>query len=68
MQNYFCKILMYNSILYIYLHRIDFDDSSKPTNLANSAVLRMLEEEEFEKRHGHQSGKLLRKLLWFLTI
>ncbi len=37
--------------------RIDFDDISKPTNLANSAVLRMLEEEENQKRHGRQSGE-----------
>lgn len=40
-------------------YRIDFDDSSKPTNLANSAVLRMLEEEENQKRHGQQSGKFI---------
>lgn len=38
-------------------YRIDFDDSAKPTNLANSAVLRMLEEEENQKRHGNQSGE-----------
>ncbi|KAJ6642021.1 hypothetical protein Bhyg_06967 [Pseudolycoriella hygida] len=34
--------------------QIDFDDISKPANLANSAVLRMLEEEENQKRHGRQ--------------
>lgn len=42
---------------FLLCYRIDFDNSAKPTNLANSAVLRMLEEEELEKRHGHQSGK-----------
>ncbi|XP_037036406.1 AT-rich interactive domain-containing protein 1A isoform X1 [Bradysia coprophila] len=39
---------------------IDFDDISKPANLANSAVLRMLEEEENQKRHGRQPGGLKR--------
>lgn len=38
-------------------YRIDFDDISKPANLANSAVLRMLEEEENQKRHGRQPGE-----------
>jgi hypothetical protein len=39
---------------------IDFDDISKPANLANSAVLRMLEEEENQKRHARQPGGLKR--------
>lgn len=38
-------------------YRIDFVDNSKPANLANSAVLKMLEEEENQKRHGRQPGE-----------
>lgn len=41
---------------------IDFDDCSKPTNLANSAVLRMLEEEENQKRHAQHGG--LKRVAW----
>lgn len=44
-------------------YRIDFDDNSKPANLANSAVLRMLEEEENQKRHGRQPGECSK--CWF---
>lgn len=37
--------------------RMDYDDSGKPSHLANSAVLRLLEEEEQAKRQGYQPGK-----------
>lgn len=49
-------------------YRIDFDDSAKPTNLANSAVLRMLEEEENQKRHGNQSGEYCQTLFTSIHI
>jgi len=40
----------------ISLFRIDFSQLAKPANLQNSAVLRMLEEEETRQRGG-QPGK-----------
>lgn len=41
----------------IYVYRIDFHQLAKPANLKNSAVLRMLEEEEHRKRHGQPPSK-----------
>lgn len=53
-----------------FLSRIDFANDpvvgniasttggSKPANLAKSAVLRMLEEEEEQRRQGHDPGEL----------
>lgn len=38
-------------------HRVDYDPSEKPANLANSAVLKMLQEEENAKRNGPRSGE-----------
>lgn len=35
--------------------RIDFNQLAKPANLQNSAVLRMLEEEEARQRGGQPS-------------
>lgn len=35
--------------------RIDFNQLAKPANLQNSAVLRMLEEEEARQRDGQPS-------------
>lgn len=37
--------------------RVDYDPSEKPANLANSAVLKMLQEEEEAKRNGPRSGE-----------
>lgn len=37
------------------IFRIDFNQLAKPTNLQNSAVLRMLEEEEARKKSGQSS-------------
>jgi len=42
--------------------RIDFHQLSKPANLKNSAVLRMLEEEENRKRNGGQPN--LKQVVW----
>lgn len=46
------------------IHRIDFANDpsvdmpiSKPANLANSAVLRMLEEQEEQRRQGLDPGE-----------
>lgn len=33
-------------------NRVDCDDNAKPANLANSAVLKLLEEEERQKQAG----------------
>ena len=41
--------------------RIDFNQLTKPTNLQNSAVLRMLEEEEARQRSGQPSKYYLDK-------
>ncbi|XP_015435673.1 PREDICTED: vegetative cell wall protein gp1-like isoform X2 [Dufourea novaeangliae] len=41
--------------------RIDFNQLAKPTNLQNSAVLRMLEEEEARQRSGQPS---LKRVAW----
>ncbi|XP_076248936.1 uncharacterized protein LOC143188507 isoform X2 [Calliopsis andreniformis] len=41
--------------------RIDFNQLAKPTNLQNSAVLRMLEEEEARQRAGQPS---LKRVAW----
>lgn len=43
------KVLLY--------YRIDFNQLAKPANLQNSAVLRMLEEEEIRKRNGQQPSE-----------
>jgi len=40
---------------------VECDDSSKPANLANSAVLKLLEEVEQQKQQGYQSG---RRVAW----
>ncbi|XP_011298626.1 pollen-specific leucine-rich repeat extensin-like protein 4 isoform X2 [Fopius arisanus] len=42
--------------------RIDFNQLAKPANLQNSAVLKMLEEEEARKRNGGQPG--LKRVTW----
>ncbi|XP_076173081.1 uncharacterized protein LOC143149521 isoform X2 [Ptiloglossa arizonensis] len=42
-------------------NRIDFNQLAKPTNLQNSAVLRMLEEEEARQRSGQPS---LKRVAW----
>lgn len=44
-----------NSKNLILCYRIDFNQLAKPANLQNSAVLRMLEEEETRKRSGQPS-------------
>ncbi|XP_051176136.1 rho GTPase-activating protein gacO-like isoform X2 [Leptopilina boulardi] len=41
---------------------IDFNQLAKPANLQNSAVLRMLEEEEIRKRNGQQPN--LKRVAW----
>uniref|UniRef100_A0A0C9RQC6 Zasp52_5 protein n=1 Tax=Fopius arisanus TaxID=64838 RepID=A0A0C9RQC6_9HYME len=41
---------------------IDFNQLAKPANLQNSAVLKMLEEEEARKRNGGQPG--LKRVTW----
>lgn len=41
---------------------IDFNQLAKPANLQNSAVLRMLEEEEARQRNGGQPG--LKRVAW----
>ncbi|KAK0098041.1 hypothetical protein PV326_011576 [Microctonus aethiopoides] len=41
---------------------IDFNQLAKPANLQNSAVLRMLEEEEARQRNGEQPG--LKRIAW----
>lgn len=43
----------------IFFCRVDYDPSEKPANLANSAVLKMLQEEENAKRNGPRSGELV---------
>ena len=55
------------------LSRIDFTNDpaatkpiSKPANLANSAVLRMLEEQEEQRRQGVDPGESLYSLLFIL--
>lgn len=60
MNRYFCSTrnIISKSSLNVELSfsRIDFSQLAKPTNLQNSAVLRMLEEEEARQRGG-QPGK-----------
>lgn len=35
-----------------FFYRVDVDDNARPANLANSAVLKLLEEEEQQQRQG----------------
>lgn len=49
-------VIIYNNSCFCGFFRIDFNQLAKPANLQNSAVLRMLEEEEARQRAG-QAGK-----------
>lgn len=55
-RNNYWKITLFEIFL---CFSIDFrnPDVGKPDNLKNSAVLRMLEEEESRQRNGYGSGK-----------
>lgn len=58
-QHTFVGIYVFTCILisYVCVHRIDFHQLAKPANLKNSAVLRMLEEEEHRQRHGQSPSE-----------
>lgn len=62
-RNSLYRIMIQLKKIFIFNCRIDFENNpsaSKPANLANSAVLRMLEEEEEEQRRsGSNPGEFL---------
>lgn len=48
-----------------YFNRVDCDDNAKPSHLANSAVLKLLEEEERQKQIGGKFIIITSTSFWF---